>query len=389
MKTVRAWLAVWSGWTALALFLAASNSLTYVSTGRPANWALSIKRSVSEWWLWAALTPPVFWLARRFPLRGARLGPNIAVHVVAGAVVAIVKTVADRILFALLTGVWMYWLVSTLALNFVLYGVLVAAAHGVEYYRRSREREHLEARLAETRLQLLGMQLQPHFLFNTLNTIAEMVHEDPDKADTMIAGLSDLLRRSLDLGTVQQIPLSDEIDLVRRYLEIQKARFGDRLQVRLSIDDGALDARRAGAPAAAPGRERDPARPRRADRRGADRHRRALGRRHADHRGDRRRRGERRDDHRTGAGRPRQHAGAARGAIRIRGTAGADARGRPGRARDGARSRAERAWLISGSRVVVAARVRARPDGFSTKVTKVTKITKVLVDLRDLRDLRA
>ena len=243
MKTVRAWLAVWLGWTALALFLAASNSLTYVSTGRPANWALSIKRSVSEWWLWAALTPPVFWLARRFPLRGARLGPNIAVHVVAGAVVAIVKTVADRILFALLTGVWMYWLVSTLALNFVLYGVLVAAAHGVEYYRRSREREHLEARLAETRLQLLGMQLQPHFLFNTLNTIAEMVHEDPDKADTMIAGLSDLLRRSLDLGTVQQISLSDEIDLVRRYLEIQKARFGDRLQVRLSIDDGALDAR--------------------------------------------------------------------------------------------------------------------------------------------------
>ena len=126
----------------------------------------------------------------------------------------------------------MYWLVSTLALNFVLYGAIVAAAHGVEYYRRSREREHLEARLAETRLQLLSMQLQPHFLFNTLNTIAEMVHEDPDKADTMIAGLSDLLRRTLDLGAVQEIPLAEEIDLVSRYLDIQKARFGDRLRVR-------------------------------------------------------------------------------------------------------------------------------------------------------------
>jgi signal transduction histidine kinase len=243
MKTLRAWLAVWSGWTALALFFAASNSLTYRSTGRPANWALTIKRSLSEWWLWAALTPVGFWLARRFPLHGTRLWPHVAIHVVAGAILAVVKTAADRLLFALLTGFWMYWLVSTLALNFVIYGAIVAAAHGVEYYRRSHEREHLEARLAETRLQLLGMQLQPHFLFNTLNTIAEMVHEDPDKADTMIAGLSDLLRRTLDLGSVQEIPFTEEIDLVSRYLDIQKARFGDRLRVRLSIDDAALDVR--------------------------------------------------------------------------------------------------------------------------------------------------
>jgi two-component system, LytTR family, sensor kinase len=243
MRTVRAWLTVWTGWTALALFFAASNSLTYRSTGRPANWALTIKRSLSEWWLWAALTPAIVWLARRFPLHGARLWPHLAIHIVAGAVLALVKTVADRLLFALLTGFWMYWLVSTLALNFVIYGAIVAAAHGVEYYRRSREREHLEARLAETRLQLLGMQLQPHFLFNTLNTIAEMVHEDPDKADTMIAGLSDLLRRTLDLGSVQEIPLSEEIGLVSRYLDIQKTRFGDRLRVHLSIDDAALDLR--------------------------------------------------------------------------------------------------------------------------------------------------
>jgi LytS/YehU family sensor histidine kinase len=130
----------------------------------------------------------------------------------------------------------MYFLVSTLALQFVIYAVLVAAAHGVEYYRRSREREQLEARLAETRLQLLSMQIQPHFLFNTLNTIAELVHEDPDSADTMITGLSDLLRRALDLGTTQQIPLSAELELLSRYLDIQKARFGDRLQVRIEVD---------------------------------------------------------------------------------------------------------------------------------------------------------
>ena len=241
MKTLRAWLAVWIGWTALALFFAVSNSLTYRSTGRPANWALTIKRSLSEWWLWAALTPAVAWLAGRFPLHGTRLARNIAIHVVAGAAIAAVKTAADRVVFALVAGVWMYWLASTLALNFVIYGTLIAAAHGVEYYRRSREREHLEARLAETRLQLLGMQLQPHFLFNTLNTIAEMVHEDPDKADTMIAGLSDLLRRTLDLGAVQEIPLDEELDLVSGYLDIQRARFGDRLRVQITVDDRARE----------------------------------------------------------------------------------------------------------------------------------------------------
>jgi two-component system, LytTR family, sensor kinase len=239
---LRAWLAVWTGWTALALFFAASTSLTYRSTGRPANWALTIERALSEWWLWALLTPLVVSLARRFPLHGARRIRNAIVHVVAGVVIAVVKTALDRIVFAMISGFWMYWLVSTLALQFVIYAGVVAAAHGMEYYRRSRDREHVEAQLTGTRLQLLSMQLQPHFLFNTLNTIAEMVHEDPEKADTMIAGLSDLLRRTLDLGAVQEIPLAGELELVSRYLEIQKARFGDRLRVNMSIAPAAASA---------------------------------------------------------------------------------------------------------------------------------------------------
>ena len=241
MTTVRAWLAVWTGWTALALFFAVSTSLTYRSTGRPANWTLTIERALTEWWLWALLTPLVVFLARRFPLHRDRWRRHTAVHVILSLVIAVPKMAADRAAFALLTGFWMYWLASTLALNVVIYAGLVAAAHGVEYYRRSREREHLEAQLSESRLQLLSMQLQPHFLFNTLNTIAEMVHEDPDKADTMIARLSDLLRRTLELGSVQEIPLSRELDLVARYLEIQKARFGDSLRVNMAIAPGAED----------------------------------------------------------------------------------------------------------------------------------------------------
>jgi LytS/YehU family sensor histidine kinase len=236
-RTLRTWLAVWAGWTALALLLAVSASLTYRSTGRPANWTLSITRSLAEWWLWAALTPLVAWLARKYPVEGERWRRHLAFHACAGTVVAVAKTVADREVLAIISGFRIYLLFSTIALQLVIYGVIVAATHGLEYYRRSRERETLERRLAETRLQLLGMQLQPHFLFNTLNTIAELVHHDPDTADDMIVGLSDLLRLTLELENRQQITLREELSLLSRYLDIQRARFGDRLRTTVSVDD--------------------------------------------------------------------------------------------------------------------------------------------------------
>jgi LytS/YehU family sensor histidine kinase len=136
-------------------------------------------------------------------------------------------------------------LISTLALQLFVYSAIVAAAHGLEYYRRSREREHLEARLAEAQLQLLNVQLQPHFLFNTLNTIAEMVHDDADKADYMITSLSDLLRQALELGATQEISFDRELDLLSRYLDIQRTRFGDRLQVSTRVPN---DLRQASVP---------------------------------------------------------------------------------------------------------------------------------------------
>jgi len=243
MTRARAWLAVWGGWTALALFFGISSSLTYLSTGRPANWSLSLERSLSQWWLWAIATPAIVALSRRFPIRRPHAARNLLVHAATGAAVALAQLLADRAVFAMLTGFWTYMLASTWALNVVIYAAIVAAAHGVEYYRRSRERDQLEARLAETRLQLLGMQLQPHFLFNTLNTIAEMVHDDPDTADRMIAGLSDLLRRTLELGSAQEITLEEELALMSRYVDIQKARFGERLRVGLTVTDEARDAR--------------------------------------------------------------------------------------------------------------------------------------------------
>jgi two-component system, LytTR family, sensor kinase len=236
-RAVRYGLMVWGGWTALALFFGVSASLTYLSTGRPANWLLSIERSLTEWWLWALLTPLVVWLARRYPLDQRWPWRAAAIHLAAGSAVAIAKTVAERAVFAWLTGFWTYLLLSTAALQLFVYAAIVVATHGVEYYRRSREREQIEARLVETRMQLLSVQLQPHFLFNTLNTIAEMVHHDAEKADYMVTSLSDLLRRALELGSAQEIPLDDELSLLSRYLDIQRARFGDRLQVHCTVAD--------------------------------------------------------------------------------------------------------------------------------------------------------
>ena len=242
-ENVRAWLAVWAGWTALALFFAVSTSLTYRSTGRPANWALTIKRSLSEWWLWAAADAAGRVAGAALSAARPRLWPTSRFTSLAARSSRSSRRSPIALIFALLTGFWMYWLVSTLALNSSIYGAIVAAAHGVEYYRRSREREHLEARLAETRLQLLGMQLQPHFLFNTLNTIAEMVHEDPDKADTMIAGLSDLLRRTLDSdGAGDPARRRDRPGLaLPRHPEGPVRR--SPAACRLAIDDAAPDAR--------------------------------------------------------------------------------------------------------------------------------------------------
>ena len=243
MRSARAYAAVWIGWTALAVFYAVTTSLTYASTGRPPNWSITFQRSLSEYWLWALLTPLVVWLARRFRIAGPRRWGHLALHLIFGTATAALKTIADREIFAMLSGFRMYLLLSTLSLQFTIYFAIVAATHGFEYYRRSREREQLEARLAEARLQLLSMQLQPHFLFNTLNTIAELVHDDPEAADRMIAGLSDLLRRTLDLGDAQKITLDDELEALSRYLDIQKIRFGDRLRIDIEAAPELRDAR--------------------------------------------------------------------------------------------------------------------------------------------------
>ena len=118
-------------------------------------------------------------------------------------------------------------------------------AHAFVFYERARDRERhavmLEAGLTKSRLQTLQMQLKPHFLFNTLNSIASLIHENPRAADEMIGSLSDFLRLTLETSDRSEITLSEELEYLDHYLTIEQIRFGERLRVEKQIEPAALN----------------------------------------------------------------------------------------------------------------------------------------------------
>jgi two-component system LytT family sensor kinase len=234
------WLVVLAGWTLLVMVFAVSSSLTYALTYQPPRWRYTFAMAATEWYVWAAFTPLVAWLSRRLRISRARWWRMLILAAV-GLPAAFIKVTLTRVLRGITGGGEAYFQISDLAAQYLIYWGIVAAAHTWLYYRDAQGRElrasQLEALLAQTRLQMLSMQLQPHFLFNTLNTIAELVHQRPDAAERMIGDLSHLLRETLHAGLVDRVPLEQELQLLDRYVEIQRARFGDRLAVDVVIDD--------------------------------------------------------------------------------------------------------------------------------------------------------
>jgi sensor histidine kinase YesM len=137
--------------------------------------------------------------------------------------------------------------VATFFFNLLIYWVIVSVSHAVGFYRKLNERElrtaELEQRLTQARLKALQMQLNPHFLFNTLHTISALVHQDVEVADQTIARLADLLRYALESTDEQEVSLAQELCFLQRYVEIEQTRFGDRLSFKTEIAPDVLEAR--------------------------------------------------------------------------------------------------------------------------------------------------
>jgi two-component system LytT family sensor kinase len=252
-----------AGWTVYALFFAVDLIIGRAYDGRP----LRARETMIDWllcgYIWAALTPLVLIVVRRFPFDAENRLRNLGVHVLAGAVIAFFQ------LSAYVTAIWLTgilppsvsWMrafrglvITNYHVEFLTYWAIVGLAVAANYYQRYRERElsaarlqlstsKLEAQLAQAKLEALRTQLQPHFLFNALNSISVLMRDDIEAADRTLVELSNLLRLTLATDTAHEIPLRKEIELIESYLLIQQTRFQDRLQVKIMIDPTALDVR--------------------------------------------------------------------------------------------------------------------------------------------------
>jgi len=211
------------------------------------------------WVFWATCFPLVLWLVRTINARVRNIALIAAAHIAAAVVLTVaVYTVHMWFMDAIGHGTWggdeqsyaAHWaegLRYRLLPNLGGYVMLLAVVLASEYYRKYRDREleasQLSAQLSQARLEALRMQLNPHFLFNAMNTIAMLVRRnDNNRAVKMLAGLSDLLRYVLQDSTADEVPLREEVAFLERYLEIERVRFQDRLTVRLDIAEETRDA---------------------------------------------------------------------------------------------------------------------------------------------------
>jgi two-component system, LytTR family, sensor kinase len=224
-----------------------------------------------DWVAYALVTPAIFWASARWPVVGERLRRHFAIHLGFALLFCVVWAVIGKLL-QLVLGVLLEpdtlrqaiadagpnlglavaknvasWIATTLPFGVVVYTTVAALAHAIGYFAQARDRElqlaRLSEQLAEARLGALQAQVNPHFLFNTLNTLVVLVR-DGDRAGAVriIELMSEVFRRTLRRDPCDECALGDELSLVRQYLAIEEARFPDRLRVMFDVAPGLEEA---------------------------------------------------------------------------------------------------------------------------------------------------
>jgi sensor histidine kinase YesM len=243
-------------WSLVGLAFASELYLSNNSLGRPITWGEAVRSPLEDWYVYGILSLPVVWLARLYPPEGGSRWTTAAIHLAAALVFSFLwvvlralvgmvdsSVVGDSATFGEIFGPL---LVKTFPFSLLIYGVIVSISHALDYYRKYHDRTvqtlELEKHLTEARLQALLHQLKPHFLFNTLNGIASLMHTDVEAADRMLVRLSELLRITMSHTGAPQTTLREEVAFLERYLDIERIRFRNRLDVVIEIDDDVIDA---------------------------------------------------------------------------------------------------------------------------------------------------
>jgi len=247
----RIWFIGFVLWTLLAFLSAAGAHVYTASMGTPISWAQLLAWNFTISFIWSLLTPIAYALSRRYTFDRASWRLSLPIHIAASVILTLAGALAVVLVDPLVTWTkepsipFFAHVLSRTFMDIQRYWYVLLITQAIAFYGKYQERElfssQLEAQLARAQLEVLKIQLEPHFLFNTLNSIAALARYDGEAAEHMTLQLADLLRMSLDGVGVQEVPLQQELMFLQKYIDIQQTRFRDRLQVEIDIDPGTMD----------------------------------------------------------------------------------------------------------------------------------------------------
>jgi two-component sensor histidine kinase len=247
-KKLKSGLLIFGFYTLAWMIFIPQNFLFNLNAQKPAYDGITFLRVAAPSYLWAVFTPLVFRLGNRFPVERPHQIKNLALHLMLSILVPFIHAVGFTCIMQIFVTRINYLdyfrnnpatFLTQVTNGFGVYIGLVAFTHASNYFRRYRDREF---RLQQAELEALKTQLHPHFLFNTLNAISALVYVSPPDATKTISQLSDLLRLTLRHDKAQEVSLKDELDFLRKYLQIQQTLLQERLEIDWRIEPETLDA---------------------------------------------------------------------------------------------------------------------------------------------------